>query len=112
MAGLERLEIDGEALALLCAEHGVAELAAFGSVLRNDFSDRSDVDLLVEFQEGRTPSLFDLVRLQHRLEDLIGRKVDLVPRDGLKPRVRDAVLSSARVIHGMAGRGFGDALGR
>jgi predicted nucleotidyltransferase len=99
MAGFERLGVNADVLARLCAEFGVVELAAFGSVLRDDFSDESDVDLLVVFSSGRHPSLFDLVRLQHRLEDLIGRSVDLVPKDGLKPLVRDEVLSTARTVY-------------
>lgn len=99
MAGFERLKVDRRALASLCAGFGVVELAAFGSVLREDFGDQSDVDLLVEFLPDRHPSLFDLLRLQHRLEDLIGREVDLVPKDGLKPLVRDEVLSTARTVY-------------
>lgn len=99
MAGFDRLGVPPDALARLCAEFGVQELAAFGSVLRDDFSDASDVDLLVEFQPGRRVGLFELLRLQNRLEDLVRRRVDLVPKDGLKPLVRDQVLSGARTVY-------------
>jgi uncharacterized protein len=99
MPGFDRLHVPADELAQLCVESGVRELAAFGSVLRDDFDDESDVDLLVEFDPGRHVSLFDLVRLQHRLEDLLGRRVDLVPKGGLKPLIRDQVLSSARTVY-------------
>jgi predicted nucleotidyltransferase len=95
----QRLSVSKPALAAICGEFGVRELCAFGSVLRNDFGEQSDVDLLVEFDLGLQPSLFHLIRLQHRLEDLLGRKVDLVPKDGLKPLIRDEVLASARRIY-------------
>lgn len=99
MPGFERLGVEREDLARLCVEFGVVELAAFGSVLRDDFAEDSDVDLLVDFAPDRQVSLFDLLRLQHRLEDLIGRPVDLVPKEGLKPLVRDEVLSTARTVY-------------
>ena len=99
MPGFERLEIPAEQLAELCAEFGVRELAAFGSVLREDFGPDSDVDLLVEYVEERRVSLFDLLRLQHRLEDLIGREVDLVPKSGLKPLLREQVLRDAVTVY-------------
>lgn len=95
----ERLNADQAELAALCAQFGVRELSAFGSILRGDFGAESDIDLLVEFDPSLRPSLFHLIRLQHRLEDLLGRKVDLVPKDGLKPLIRDEVLASARRIY-------------
>lgn len=99
MSGFERLDIPAKRLAEICTEFGVRELAAFGSVLRDDFGVQSDVDLLVEFVEGRRVSLFDLLRLQHRLEDLIGRSVDLVPKSGLKPALREQVLRDAVTVY-------------
>jgi predicted nucleotidyltransferase len=99
MPGFERLAVPMNELARLGAEAGVRELAVFGSVLREDFHADSDVDLLVEFEAGRRVSLFDLLELQQRLEDLIGRPVDLVPRQGLKPLIRDHVLAEARTVY-------------
>lgn len=93
------LKVDEPALRALCAEFGVRELLVFGSVLRDDFGEDSDVDLLVSFEPERAVSLFDLIRLQLRLEDLLDRQVDLVPRDGLEPAIRDEVPASARPIH-------------
>ena len=75
------------------------ELALFGSVLRDDFNARSDVDLLVEFQSDARVSFITLSKMQRELASLLQRPVDLVPKGGLKPRIRESVLSSARVIY-------------
>src|SRR5690606_37196933 len=99
MTGFERLGVPMDELRRLCAEFGVRELAVFGSVLREDFNAESDVDLLVDFDADRKISLFDLLELQPRLEALIGRPVDLVPRQGLKPLIRDQVLAEARTVY-------------
>ncbi len=72
---------------------GVRSLSLFGSVARGEDRPESDIDLLVEF--NRPTSLFELFAIRRRLEDILGRRVDLVPRDGLKPRIRDAVLREA-----------------
>jgi uncharacterized protein len=96
---LDRLGVSEQALARIAREFGVYEFALFGSALRDDFRSDGDVDLLVEFAPDRRVSLFHLIRLQHRLEDLLGRSVDLVPKDGLKPSVRAEVLASARRVY-------------
>lgn len=99
MAGLDRLHVPTEALAALCREFGVAELSVFGSALRDDFRADSDVDLLVVFDAGQRVGLFHLMRLQHRLEDLLGRPVDLVPKSGLRPQLREQVLANAQRVY-------------
>lgn len=90
---------DMDALIRLCRRYQVAELAVFGSALRDDFRADSDIDLLVEFEPDAPRGLFRFVQLQYDLEDLFGRQVDLVPKDGLKPIIRDDVLASAHVIY-------------
>ena len=70
--------------------HGVVRAALFGSVVRGDARDDSDVDFLVEFEKGK--SLFDLVDLQFELEEILGRKADVVTYSGLHKRIRDRVL--------------------
>ncbi len=74
-------------------ELGVGSLALFGSVARDEATERSDVDLLVDFK--KPTGLFGFVGLRLRLEELLGHRVDLVPRDGIKPRLRDAILGEA-----------------
>ncbi len=83
----------------LCRRYGIKELALFGSVTREDFRSDSDIDILVEFQPGVRNGLFAFVRLQQELEAMLGRPVDLVPKDGLKPVIRDHVIHSSRTIY-------------
>ena len=68
---------------------GVETLRLFGSVARGDASAESDVDLLVRFRS--TPSFSTFMKLRIFLEDLLGRKVDLITESGLRDRVRPSV---------------------
>lgn len=71
--------------------YGVARIGVFGSVARNEATAASDIDILVEFREGE--ETFDhFMDLKFYLEDLLGRKADLVIIDTLKPRIRETVL--------------------
>jgi predicted nucleotidyltransferase len=99
MAGLGTLHYPKDALAALCRRYGVRELSAFGSMVRGDSRDDSDVDVLVEFDASRPVDLFVLSELRDALSDLFGRPVDLVLKRGLKPLVREAVLAEARVLY-------------
>jgi hypothetical protein len=74
-------------------ELGVASLAVFGSTARGEAGPESDVDMLVELT--RRVDLLDFIGIKHILEDLLGREVDLVMPDALKPRVRERVLAEA-----------------
>lgn len=82
----------------LRARHGVRSLSVFGSFVRVDQRRGSDLDILVEFEPGRTVTLLDFVRLEHELSDLLGVKVDLVERAGLKPAAQVRILREAEVI--------------
>jgi len=86
-------------IADFCRKNQVRELALFGSAVTTRFSDTSDIDLLVTFEPGARVGFLSLARMQRELEDLFGRKVDLVPKGGLKPVIRDSVLASARVVY-------------
>ena len=92
-------EFNQNALAAICARYGVTELSVFGSAARGELRDDSDIDLLAEFDEGRSVTLFTLIDLQSELAALLGRAVDLVPKRGLKPLVRERVLTEARVLY-------------
>ena len=79
----------------LTQQYGVKSLALFGSVARNDATDSSDVDLLVEFDD-RPVGLFHLGGLQRRLQDILGvEKLDLVMRRAIFPALRDNILGDA-----------------
>jgi predicted nucleotidyltransferase len=92
-------KIPEEKIADLCKRHGIQELALFGSALTDKFGSQSDVDLLVTFRPDARVGFLTLAKAQRELEDLIGRAVDLVPKGGLKPAIRDSVLASARVLY-------------
>src|SRR5207249_4317242 len=68
----------------ICQRYAVSELAVFGSILRRDFRDDSDVDLLVEFKPDAEIGFLTLARMQRELAAIFQRSVDLVPKAGLK----------------------------
>ncbi len=73
----------------------VKSLALFGSVARDEATPDSDVDLLVEFEQGHPKGLFEFISVMNVLEDLLGCKVDLVMLDGLRKEFREQVLKEA-----------------
>lgn len=77
----------------IAARYGARNVRAFGSMARGDAGPGSDLDLLVEFEHGR--SLMDHVALKQDLEDLLGIKVDVVNETALYHAIRDRVLSEA-----------------
>ena len=91
-----RVNVDAERLAELCRRWGIRELALFGSAVRSDFGPDSDVDLLVDFEPG-TVLGFRVFELERELSHLFGgRRIDLVPRKFLHPRLRQRVLAEAQ----------------
>ena len=99
MTLLEQLRSESTTIAKICARYKVAELAVFGSTARGDAGVDSDIDLLVTFQADAAIGLIAFNRLRREIEEGLGRKVDLVPKDGLKPLIRDEVLSQAQVLY-------------
>lgn len=91
--------VDEVALAELCRRYHVGELSVFGSAARGDMRQDSDIDLLVEFLPEAEVDLVDHAGLMLDLADLLGRKVDLVSKNGLKPLIRASVLSEARLLY-------------
>lgn len=92
-----RIRVDRSKIVGFCVEHQIRKLAFFGSVLRDDFRAESDVDILVEFKEGREPGLIALAGMEQELSSLIGRKVDLRTPEDLSRYFREEVVSSAEV---------------
>jgi len=93
------IDVPDEELAAICERFAVERLEVFGSTVRGDFRADSDVDLLVEFRSGCRVGMLHLAGLQIELQGLFGVGVDLVPRKGLKPAIRDAVLGEARGLY-------------
>lgn len=86
-----------------CQRWGVTAIALFGSVLRPDFRDDSDIDLLLSFREGVRYTLFDLVRMSDELEMIFGRPVDVLDRQAVEQSQnylrRETILNSAQVLY-------------
>ena len=94
-----QISIPQDQVADFCRRNQIRTCSLFGSVLREDLRPDSDVDVLIEFDPEARIGFMALGRMQRELADLLGRRVDLVPRDGLKPQIRDSVLDGARVLY-------------
>ena len=81
-----------------CQRYHIRKLSLFGSVLRNDFTNESDVDILVEFRVGKTPGLM-IVSIEEELSQLLKRDVDLRTPAELSRYFRNRVLEEAVVIY-------------
>jgi len=96
----QNININEQALAELCKNSGIVRLSVFGSVLRQDFSVKSDVDLLVVFGEGVKVDLYDICIIRDQLSAIIGRAVDLVEEKALlNPFRRREILSNVEVLY-------------
>ena len=98
-----RIHIPQDELADFCQRNHIRKLALFGSVLRDDFTPESDVDVLVEFEPGKVPGL-SFFTLDEEMSPIFGgRKVDLRTFDGVERLrnyiIRDAILGSAEVLY-------------
>ncbi len=89
-----RIPIDTRRIAEFCQRNHVRRLALFGSVLRDDFSPGSDVDILVEFEDGHVPGLA-FFSMESELSGILGRKVDRNTAGFLSRYFRDRVLAEA-----------------
>ncbi|MEA5532791.1 nucleotidyltransferase family protein [Crocosphaera sp. XPORK-15E] len=88
-----------------CQKNKIVELSIFGSTLRDDFNENSDIDLLVVFSSNsrNSMSLMDLVRIQYELEDIFNRKVDLIEKcsiiDSHNWIRRKNILNTAQILY-------------
>jgi len=82
-----------DAILRIARRRGAHDVRLFGSVARGDATERSDLDLIVKFEPGRT--LLDHAGLIGDLEDLLGTKVDVIDADGMRPRFRAVVENEA-----------------
>lgn len=93
------VDLPREALITFCRRWYIVELSFFGSILRDDFdAQTSDIDIIVDFAPGHTPGLAAM-RMQGELESLLGRRVDLLTREGIahtgNARLRREIMQSA-----------------
>jgi predicted nucleotidyltransferase len=87
------LQTKREEILRTAAKHGARNIRVFGSVARGEADEESDIDLLVEMEPSR--SLLDHAALWLELQEVLGRKVDVVSDRGIKPRIRERVLREA-----------------
>jgi predicted nucleotidyltransferase len=92
-------QVDEAALSELCRRYRVRELSVFGSAARGEMRPDSDIDLLVEFMPEAAVDLVDHAGLMLDLSRLLGRKVDLVSKNGLRPRLRVSVMEEAQLLY-------------
>ncbi len=90
------LDLLRERMPQLKKNYQVKTLAVFGSYLHQSENEKSDLDLLVEFRQ--TPTLFQFIRLENYLTELLGVEVDLVMKDSLKPSIGKRVLKEAEPV--------------
>lgn len=99
MASYNRL-LPIEKITEFCKEHPtISKLSLFGSALSGKLHKDSDIDLLVEFEPGKTPSLFVIIDLEEELTTILGRKTDLRTPEELSPYFRDNVLANAKSLY-------------
>ena len=95
--GRIRIEVPRERIAEFCRRHHIRRLSFFGSVLRDDFTPDSDVDVLVEFEPGIPVGYLALAGMEAELSKILGRRADLRTPAELSHYFRDAVLAEAEV---------------
>jgi len=94
------ISIDDKTIYDIASKYNLKELSVFGSSIRDDFTESSDVDLVIVFKNSREISLFDLMDIQEFLEARFSRKVDLVEPDGLRnPIRRKAIMESKEILY-------------
>jgi len=96
MTGTELLQHNREEILRVASRRGATNVRVFGSVARGDEQADSDLDFLVDLEPGR--SLLDLGGLLMDLQELLGRKVDVVTENGLHWYIRDRVLKEAKPL--------------
>lgn len=95
---LDRLNITQDDLVDFCRKHRIHRMAAFGSVLRNDFGPQSDVDILVEFEPDATPG-WEFFGMAREFSKLVGRPVDMSTFKGIKKSFIHQILDSAEDVY-------------
>ncbi len=95
----EVLQKSKKRISEICRRYKIRELSLFGSQVRGDFTAKSDFDFLVEFEPEARIGFIALGKIQGELEEIVQTQVDLVPKEGLKPLIKNTVLSEAEVIY-------------
>lgn len=97
-----RIHIPRDQVAAFCRRNHIRRLALFGSVLRDDFTEDSDIDILVEFEPNHLVGFLGLAGMEIELSQILGRQAEIHTVPGLNPRFRDEVLQVAEVQYEQA----------
>jgi predicted nucleotidyltransferase len=105
MNTIEKLKKNGvffdfDIIAVICKKYFINELSIFGSSLRDDFNENSDIDILVSFNKNSSITLFDIMELEKEFSKLLNREVDIVEKEALKNPIRkNKILSTREIIY-------------
>ena len=100
MKSVNNITYDTKVLAHFCLRHHIQKFSFFGSILRDDFNEESDIDVLVEFEEGNIPGFFTIFDMEIELTYILGcKKADIRTVLDLSRYFRDDVLSNMRVLY-------------
>ena len=95
-----KVDFNKKLLESICQKWNIVELAVFGSAIRSDFNENSDVDVLVKFEKTSEISLLDIVEIKSELEHLFKREVDILELQAVKnPFRRKNILSNIEVLY-------------
>jgi predicted nucleotidyltransferase len=96
------ITISPEQVAAFCQQNHIRRMSLFGSVLRDDFTPESDVDVLVEFEPEHVPGLIRLITMQDNFADMIGRTVDMMTPGFIHKSIRQRIMNEALVLYDAA----------
>jgi hypothetical protein len=99
----QRLRFPHGFLEGFCKRNNIRKLSLFGSILRADFRTDSDVDIIVEFEQGKTPSLLRMAGLEIELSKIVGRKVDLRTPEDIGRHMRSRIMAEAQLHYAYRG---------
>lgn len=94
---MSEFPFDVDKLIELCRQNDVVQIGVFGSVARGEAGEESDIDLLVRF--SKRISLLEMVALERKLSDALGRKVDLLTEAAISPYLRERIARDVQVIY-------------
>ncbi len=95
-----KISIPNDQIARFCQKNYITAVSLFGSVLTDQFNQKSDVDFLVEFDRQHIPTLFDIVKMEEELSGIVGRNADIRTVSGISRYFRDDVVAKAQQIYG------------
>jgi uncharacterized protein len=91
--------IDYEELDRICKKYAIRELSVFGSYAKGNYTEDSDLDILVDFKSLEGITLITLSKIRYNLIDIFKKEIDLVSKDGIRDLIRDEVINSSKVFY-------------